>query len=111
VIAGAEQAFATGIPEITHGHTIGDALVTLPTAANRIALDNYESPTSLGASPIAQGVHHVLAIGGERGWSPHEREMLRVNRFTFVHLGARVLRTETATVAALSILRAKLGLM
>jgi RsmE family RNA methyltransferase len=36
---------------------------------------------------------------------------LRANGFTLVDLGPRVLRTETASIAALSIVRAKLGLM
>jgi 16S rRNA (uracil1498-N3)-methyltransferase len=53
----------------------------------------------------------ILALGAERGWSGEERVMLRKAGFQFVHLGARVLRTETACVAALSLLRAKLHLM
>lgn len=111
VIAGAEQAFETRLPEITHGHALADTLASLPPSAVRLALDNYESPGNLGTFPVVREDHHVLAIGSERGWSARERDALRANRFTFVHLGARVLRTETATIAALAILRAKLGLM
>ena len=37
--------------------------------------------------------------------------LLREQKFQFHHLGPRVLRTETACTAALSIVRAKLGLM
>ena len=48
----------------------------------------------------------VMALGPERGWGPADREALRAAGFTLVHLGTRVLRVETAVVAALAITRA-----
>jgi RsmE family RNA methyltransferase len=111
LLTGAEQAFDTRIPEVSHGRTLADVLASIPSDASGIALDNYESPKSLGEVAITPGQHHVLALGAERGWSARERDELRSARFVFVHLGSRVLRTETATIAALAILRAKLGLM
>jgi RsmE family RNA methyltransferase len=51
----------------------------------------------------------VLAIGPERGWGPRDRDGLRAAGFALAHLGPRVLRSETAVVAALAILRADLG--
>lgn len=111
VLAGAEQAFDTRVPEVTHGRTLREACAGLPGAARRIALDNYESPRAFGETDLGGTADHVLAIGGERGWSAREREELRAQGFGFAHLGERVLRTETATVAALAILRSKLRLM
>jgi 16S rRNA (uracil1498-N3)-methyltransferase len=110
LITGAEQAFDTRIPEVTHTRNLLDAVATLGSGA-RVALDNYEAAIRLGDFSVTPGNDHVLAIGGERGWSSADREILRGNKFAFAHLGERVLRTETATVAALSILRTKLGLM
>ena len=110
-IAGAEQAFDTRIPEVTSTRTLVEALAALPSPSDRVALDNYESPTRLGESTLSPKISHVLAIGGERGWSARDRDQLRDYHFTFAHVGSRVLRTETATVAALSILRMKVGLM
>ena len=52
----------------------------------------------------------TLALGAERGWSAAERELLLQQGFLFVHLGERVLRTETACIAAITLLKAKLGL-
>ncbi len=49
------------------------------------------------ASPLA------LAFGPERGWSGPERALLRAAGFELAHLGPRVLRTETAVVAAVSV--------
>lgn len=110
-IAGAEQAFDTRVPEIVHGRSLADTLPTLPPAAVRLALDNYEATHPLGKCHLLYDNALVLAIGSERGWSARERELLRAQKFTFVHLGPRVLRTETAVVAAVTVARAKLGLL
>lgn len=110
-ITGAEQAFTTRIPEVTHGRALAEVIAQLDPVGARLALDNYESPGALSQSPLANGASVTLALGAERGWSAAERTLLRAGGFMFVHLGPRVLRTETACIAALSILRAKLGLM
>jgi RsmE family RNA methyltransferase len=111
MIVGAEQAFDTRLPEVTFTRTLPDALSAIGRPDLRVALDNYESSRRLGELNVTPGDAHVLAIGAERGWSVADREVLRAHRFTLAHLGSRVLRTETATVAALTILRMKLGLM
>lgn len=116
VILGAEQAFDTRIPEVTHGASLADTLTAITTAdashpAVRLCLDNYESPGRLAEVPIPASAHATLAIGPERGWSAAERDQLRAAGFTLVHLGTRVLRAETAVVAALTLVRSKLGLM
>lgn len=110
-IAGAEQAFATRLPEMTHGRSLAEAIATLPSAATRLALDNYEAPTPLSLCNVIRDKPVALALGGERGWSAAERAALRAHGFTLVHLGARVLRTETACTVAIAIVRAQLGLM
>ena len=110
-IAGAEQAFATRLPEITHSQTLATALTTLPSATTRLALDNYEATAALSQTAVPRDASVTLAIGGERGWSAAERAVLRTHGFTLVHLGARVLRTETAVTVALALVRAQLGLM
>ncbi len=114
LIAGAEQAFDTGLPNVTHGHPLAKVLEALPAAASRLALDNYEAGMALSQFHLLRenpSTPVILALGPERGWSARERELLRVHGFTFVHLGPRVLRTETACVAAVSLVKAKLGLM
>jgi RsmE family RNA methyltransferase len=113
LVTGAEQAFDPRLPEVTHGRSLADVIAVLPAsagqAAARLALDNYESPQPLSAVPIASPV--ALAFGPERGWSAAERDLLRANHFAFTHLGPRVLRSETAVIAALAVVRAKLGLL
>jgi RsmE family RNA methyltransferase len=108
VIAGAEQAFSTRLPRVSFDMTLTEALAAAPSSGSRIALDNYEAAPPLGAMRIEAPV--VLALGPERGWSAGERELLRSKGFELAHLGERVLRLETACVAALALVRAKLGL-
>ncbi|MFM8333951.1 MAG: 16S rRNA (uracil(1498)-N(3))-methyltransferase [Opitutaceae bacterium] len=110
-IAGAEQAFDTRLPEVTWGRLLAAVTASLAAGGDRIALDNYESPAPFGAALLAPGRPVVLAVGGERGWSAADRATLRAACFTFHHLGRRVLRAESAVVAALAIARARLGLM
>ena len=111
VLAGAEQAFDSRLPEITFGRPLAAAVAAAP-AGLRLALDNYEAPVRLGGvPPPAPGTVATLAVGPERGWSGPERDALRAAGFAFVHLGPRVLRTEAAVLAAVVLLRAKLGLM
>ncbi len=108
VIAGAEQAFSTLLPDVSFDLALTEALDALVPGYCRLALDNYEAGSALGALHVEAPV--VLALGPERGWSADERDLLRDHGFELVHLGERVLRVETACVAALSLVRAHLGL-
>ena len=104
---GAEQAFTTHIPEVHNYVSLEECVLNLGARSNRIALDNYEAESPLGSY---QNQHSatVIAIGSERGWSASERDQLRSAEFNFYNLGQRVLRTETASVAAISIIISKI---
>ena len=107
VIHGAAQAFCTLLPEVIYGLTLSEGLTRLPVGSQRIALDNYGAPRHLNRWLVPTTGSVVLAIGPERGWSDDERVAFRAAGFDFAHLGSRVLRTETACVAALTLIRAK----
>ncbi|MEO6994449.1 MAG: RsmE family RNA methyltransferase [Lacunisphaera sp.] len=111
LLAGAAQAFSTRLPEVTFGTTLPEAIARLSPEIARVALDNYEASSSLAAFSPNGAASAAIAIGSERGWSPHERTILRNAGFAFVHLGPRVLRTETACVAAVTLIKATLGLL
>lgn len=113
LLAGAEQAFCTRVPVVTHGRPLTEIIATLPIApaATRIALDNYEATAAFSTCAVPREVAAIVALGPERGWSAADRTLLRANAFTFVHLGPRVLRVETATVAAIALLKAQRGVM
>ena len=110
VINGATQAFCTQLPAINHPKNLADAIANLPKNASKIMLDNYEASQSLSACHPVSPEPVILAIGSERGWSPGERLQLQKATFQFAHLGPRVLRTETACIAAVTLIRSKLGL-
>jgi 16S rRNA (uracil1498-N3)-methyltransferase len=108
VRAGVEQAFSTRFPLVRIGLTLEQALSELRAGDCRICMDNYEAGVGLleagsGASSV------VLAVGSERGWSARERDVFREHGFTLAHLGERPLRTETATIASISVLSALLA--
>jgi 16S rRNA (uracil1498-N3)-methyltransferase len=50
-----------------------------------------------------------IAIGPEGGFAPEELEAFELSAFTRVGLGPRVLRTETAAIAAIVVLQARFG--
>lgn len=106
LITGAEQAFDTRVPEVTWTHTLNEAIATLPPDGTRFALDVYEATLPMGACHLTDTAESVaLALGPERGWDAADRQVLRATGFSLVHLGPRVLRTETAVVAALAVVR------
>lgn len=107
VRGGVEQAFTTRFPDIEIGVELADGIAATNSVDTRICLDNYESPLGLlDAANSAEAI--VLAIGSERGWSENERNLFRDNGFTLAHLGERPLRTETAAIAAISIVAARM---
>jgi len=104
LVEGAAQAFDTRLPEVAHDAGLADAIAAVPPDCVRIGLDNYEAARRLRATPETPPL--ALAFGPERGWSAGERARLRAAGFELAHLGPRILRTETAVVAAVAIVKA-----
>lgn len=105
---GAVQAFSTHLPDVKVFPSLRESLCGLYDN-NRLALDNYEAGISLGSAEFVAVEPLVLALGPERGWSVSERDLLRNSGFRLVHLGPRVLKTETACIAAVAIVLSRAG--
>ncbi|MEC7229699.1 MAG: RsmE family RNA methyltransferase, partial [Verrucomicrobiota bacterium] len=75
-----------------------------------IVLDNYEAAGSLPQLLPESSTSAVIALGAERGWSPAERDTFRRNGWKLAHLGAHILRLETACVAAVAAVSSSLDL-
>ncbi|MCE5256928.1 MAG: 16S rRNA (uracil(1498)-N(3))-methyltransferase [Spirochaetaceae bacterium] len=75
----------------------------------RLALHLDKQATQLMHVPLSSPV--TIAIGSERGWSERELAVLREQGFLLCSLGDRILKTETAAIAAASIVLARLGCM
>jgi RsmE family RNA methyltransferase len=111
---GAEQAFCTRLPDVQRFDSLNEAVAAASAQGDgdRIALDNYEAKGRLAEwHPTDNGGGVTLVLGAERGWSGSERDMLRTNDYDMFDLGNRVLRVETAAIAASTIVLAKLGVM
>jgi RsmE family RNA methyltransferase len=106
---GTEQAFGTHLPQVAMHADLQSAISALHGADVHVALDNYEASGALGAVLPESGASAVIALGSERGWSPNERDVFRKNGWKLAHMGAHVLRAETACVAAVSATASQLG--
>ena len=67
-----------------------------------------EAPQALAALPPPPGPVTLL-VGPEGGLSPGERDLARTHGFRGVRLGPRILRTETAPLAAIAVIQALWG--
>ncbi|QOY62329.1 16S rRNA (uracil(1498)-N(3))-methyltransferase [Lysobacter sp. H21R4] len=88
-----------------------DARSALPSgdAPLRLLLDP-DGGLALNGLPLGLGnAGVVLAVGPEGGWSPADRVQLLAAGFRGLRLGPRILRTETAGLAAIAALQAGFG--
>jgi 16S rRNA (uracil1498-N3)-methyltransferase len=104
--AAAEQCGRNRIPSIHPVASLPEWLEGLPEATLRlVASPRARQPLAALARPPL-GEHLQLVIGPEGGFTDEEEGQLDRAGFHGVSLGARVLRTETAALAALAMLNA-----
>ena len=109
----AKQSRRTDIPEIADPIALTRALAA-ETAPRRILLSETEQTVTLTSALNGEQTTHnrqlnlALAIGPEGGWAPDEMSLFTTNNWTHVTLGPRILRAETAAIAALAIASAAL---
>jgi 16S rRNA (uracil1498-N3)-methyltransferase len=106
VVAACEQSGRTRIPRVAPVRDLNDWMPTCPPDAFRLILSLTVTPTVVRRAP---GQPIVLLVGPEGGWSEIERKLADLAGFAGLALGPRVLRTETAGVAALAVLQSQWG--
>ncbi len=94
----AEQSGRTVLPDFSAVSTFNSWVKEQ--GGLKVFLDPYAEKTLAQLSPENHSV--ALLTGPEGGFSAQEREMAKAAGFIPVRLGARILRTETASLAALS---------
>jgi len=107
VASACEQCGRSRLPEVREPVKLADWAASLDESAGlRLALDpaGERAPRDLPASTRA-----TLAVGPEGGLSAHDLATLRAAGFHGLRLGPRILRTETAGLAALAAMQALLG--
>jgi 16S rRNA (uracil1498-N3)-methyltransferase len=87
----------------------GPRLVFEPESAPQPATPQPATPQDPGGAAQAASVDAEIAIGPEGGFAADELEAFRVAGFSQVGLGPRILRTETAAIAALVWLQVRFG--
>lgn len=102
------QSGRARIPQVGSPVSLAQAATTLPADTLRLTLDPHGAHrlSTLDAA-LTGGI--VIAIGPEGGWSPRDRDQLAAAGFQGLQLGPRILRTETAGLAAIAALQARLG--
>jgi 16S rRNA (uracil1498-N3)-methyltransferase len=108
VASACEQSGRAVVPEVTAPLSLGAVLAALPGGGTRLILDP-EGEFAFGTLQLQARQPVYLAIGPEGGWSPQDREQLRAAGFRGLRLGPRILRTETAGLAAIAALQARFG--
>lgn len=107
VVAACEQCGRNRVPQVLPVAPLTAWLGSLPASALRLTLTpgaaRRLAELDRPAAPI------VLLVGPEGGLSPREHEDALASGFTPLRLGPRVLRTETAAVAALAALQTLWG--
>ncbi len=122
-----KQSRRTDIPEIADPIALATAL-NADAAPLRILLSETEQNRTLASAlnehkNLPAELHHDgwdtnhqpvdfrldLAIGPEGGWTPEEMSLFTQHAWTHVTLGPRILRAETAAIAAIAIAAAHLA--
>jgi 16S rRNA (uracil1498-N3)-methyltransferase len=109
----AQQSRRSDIPQIDDPLPLPQALAQI-TAPTKLLLAETEQDNTLAAAlqrahPSSASPNDIaLAIGPEGGWTPDEMQRFSDHGWQPVTLGPRILRAETAAIAALSICSALL---
>ena len=109
-----QQSRRTSVPTIADPAPLKLALERV-TAPTRILLSETEQSLTLSAV-LTESVPHssqphrdewdpatALAVGPEGGWTPEEMNLFTQQNWTHITLGPRILRAETAAIAAIAI--------
>ncbi|MGB3813234.1 MAG: 16S rRNA (uracil(1498)-N(3))-methyltransferase [Shinella sp.] len=110
-VEAAEQCGILAIPQVTAPKKLEELLADWPRERRIVFCD--EGHGSQNPLPVLQGIKErklALLVGPEGGFSENERTLLRGLDFvTPIPLGPRILRADTAAVAALAVIQAAIG--
>lgn len=106
-----KQSRRTIIPEISEPSALKPVLEQT-TESVRILLSETEQDTTIASALTndrpAESLTYALAIGPEGGWTPEEMKLFAEYQWRAVTLGPRILRAETAAIAAIAVLSSHL---
>lgn len=100
----AQQSRRTDVPEVDDPTTLKLALLQSDEPVKLLLAETEEHNTlraALEAAPADAAI--ALAIGPEGGWAAEEMQLFQDSGWQRVTLGQRILRAETAAIAALAV--------
>ncbi len=106
----AQQSRRCDVPQIHDPVSLAARVGTAPSAMRLVLAEQERSTTlryALEEAVAAAGDEMPtleIAIGPEGGWAPGEEALFDANGWKAVSLGPRILRAETATIAALAVI-------
>jgi 16S rRNA (uracil1498-N3)-methyltransferase len=110
-VEAAEQCGILAIPEVAEPVKLGELLDRWPADRRIIYCD--EGDAGQNPLPLLKAISErrlALLVGPEGGFSEDERKRLRSHDFvTAIPLGPRILRADTAAVAAMAVIQAAIG--
>ena len=108
-VEAAEQCGGTYVPEVRELQKLSDVLCNWPSDRQLMFCDENLAGAPVG-QPKAEPGPWAILIGPEGGFSPAERAKLHGLDFSHpVSLGPRILRADTAAVAALTLWQSRFG--
>ncbi|MFY0596926.1 MAG: 16S rRNA (uracil(1498)-N(3))-methyltransferase [Cognatishimia sp.] len=108
-VEAAEQCGGTYVPEVTDLQKLDRVLADWPEDRELMFCDEAEAGAAKALMDVT-GKSWAILIGPEGGFSPAERARLHAHRQAHVvSLGPRILRADTAAVAAMTLWQQKLG--
>ena len=110
-VEAAQQSERWDIPTVSIPISAMEFFATPDIGTLKLILSEREAGQSLGLVPLPSSATHsvALAVGPEGGWRDEELTRADANGFLPVTLGARILRAETAALAAISVVQSRLG--
>ena len=107
VTSACEQSGRNVIPELLPAQTLSD-FITHVSADVKFVLTPH-CDTAMTTTSLPSNAKIILLIGPEGGLSSGEIQFAIDHQYQALLLGPRVLRTETATIAALAVLQVRFG--
>ena len=111
LLDGSIQAGSTQVPKLFIHQTLKNCLKQIDLDGKLFALDNIEPSQSLSCALKEKPQKAIAAIGSERGWTNSERQLFKQNSFELLSMGKRILRTETASTVAASLILDSMGVL
>ena len=106
----AEQCRRLSVPELRPVQSLEKVLASWPEERRLLFCDEAGGPPAIEGMTGQEPAPWGILIGPEGGFDPDESQALRERPFVVpMSLGPRILRAETAAVAALSLWQAVLG--